>query len=185
MLIFNEKCPFLNFLTPPPKKYFFLKKCSLWNPMGWRENWKRKKGGEVKNFFDPLPPCLWSEMEMEKILIWNECDFDLKWIWIWSEMDVYFISNECVFATAPTVSAVAKGPHFFFSFFFFFVGPLLDWSGQTLHFSHWSTQTEGSTHACSSHKRSCVAHCTHLSADGLSTWYKWSLVVAVSNQLIT
>ena len=72
------------------------------------------------------------------------------------------------FATAPTVSAVAKDPHFF-SFSFFFVGPLSDWSGQTLLFSYWSTQTECSTHACSS-QQSCVAHCTHLSADGFSTW---------------
>ena len=91
------------------------------------------------------------------------------------------------FLHRPEVSADAKGPHFFFIFIFIFflLGPLLDWSGQTLHFSHWSTQTECSTHACSSHKRSCVAHYTRLSADGLSTWYKWSLVVAVSNQLIT
>ena len=63
---------------------------------------------------------------------------------------------DIVFATAPTVSAVAKDPHFFF---FFFVGPLSDWSGQTLLFSYWSTQTECSTHACSS-QQSCVAHCT-------------------------
>ena len=72
---------------------------------------------------------------------------------------VFFI----FFATAPTVSAVAKDPHFFS-----FVGPLSDWSGQTLLFSYWSTQTECSTHACSS-QQSCVAHCAHLSADGLTT----------------
>ena len=34
---------------------------------------------------------------MDMILIWNGYEFDLKWIWFWSEMDVYFISNECVF----------------------------------------------------------------------------------------
>ena len=64
--------------------------------------------------------------------------------------------SNTIFATAQTVSAVAKDPHFFF----FFVGPLSDWSGQTLLFSYWSTQTECSTHACSS-QQSCVAHCTH------------------------
>ena len=76
------------------------------------------------------------------------------------------------------MSAVAKDPHFFSSF----VGPLSDWSGQTLLFSYWSTQTECSTHACSS-QQSCVALCAHLSADGFTTWYKFSLVVAVDNPL--
>ena len=51
-----------------------------------------------------------------------------------------------LFATALSVSAVAKGPHFFF-IFIFSLGPLLDWSGQILLLSHWSTQTECSTHA--------------------------------------
>ena len=36
------------------------------------------------------------------------------------------------------MSAVAKDPHFSFIIIFFFIGPLLDWSGQTVLFSHWS-----------------------------------------------
>ena len=39
------------------------------------------------------------------------------------------------FAMAPTVSAVAKEPQLSF---LIFGGPLLDWSGQTVLFSHWS-----------------------------------------------
>ena len=45
-----------------------------------------------------------------------------------------------IFATAPTVSAVAKGPHFFIIIIIIiiFLGPLSDWSEQTVLFSHWS-----------------------------------------------
>ena len=32
--------------------------------------------------------------------------------------------------------------------FFFFRGPLLDWFGQIMLYSHWSTQTWRSTNAC-------------------------------------
>ena len=35
--------------------------------------------------------------------------------------------------------------HIFFSFFFSFRGPLLDWFGQIMLYSHWSTQTRRST----------------------------------------
>ena len=46
------------------------------------------------------------------------------------------------------MSAVGKEPHFFFFFSFFFRGPLLDWLGQIMLYSHWSTQTWRSTHEC-------------------------------------
>ena len=46
------------------------------------------------------------------------------------------------------MSAVGKEIHFFFFFSFFFRGPLLDWSGQIMLYSHWSTQTWRSTNAC-------------------------------------
>ena len=35
----------------------------------------------------------------------------------------------------------------FFFFFFIFRGPLLDWFGQIMLYSHWLTQTWCSTHA--------------------------------------
>ena len=46
-----------------------------------------------------------------------------------------------VFPTVQTMSAVGKEPHFFFR------GPLLDWLGQIMFYSHWLTQTWCSTHA--------------------------------------
>ena len=45
------------------------------------------------------------------------------------------------------MSAVGKEPHFSF-FLFFSRGPLLDWFGQIMLFSHWLTQTWRSTNAC-------------------------------------
>ena len=53
-----------------------------------------------------------------------------------------------LFPTAPTISAVGKEPHLSsFFFFYFFRGPLLDWFGQIMLYSHWSTQTWRSTNA--------------------------------------
>ena len=57
-----------------------------------------------------------------------------------------------IFPTAPTMSAVGKEPHLF-SFSFSSSssssrGPLLDWFGQIMLYSHWSTQTWRSTNAC-------------------------------------
>ena len=49
-----------------------------------------------------------------------------------------------IFPTAPTMSAVGKEPHLFSSF----KGPLLDWFGQIILYSHWSTQIWRSTNAC-------------------------------------
>ena len=48
------------------------------------------------------------------------------------------------------MSAVGKEPHLFSSssFFSFSTGPLLDWLGQIMLYSHWSTQTWRSTNAC-------------------------------------
>ena len=54
---------------------------------------------------------------------------------------------QCIFPTAPTMSAVGKEPHLRV-FFLFFRGPLLDWFGQIMLYSHWSTQTWRSTNAC-------------------------------------
>ena len=51
-----------------------------------------------------------------------------------------------LFSTAPTMSAVGKEPHFSFSSFSS-RGPLLDWFGQIILYSHWSTQTWRSTNA--------------------------------------
>ena len=51
----------------------------------------------------------------------------------------------CIFPTAPTMSAVGKEPHLSS---FFIRGPLLDWFGQIMLYSHWSTQTCRSTKAC-------------------------------------
>ena len=45
------------------------------------------------------------------------------------------------------MSAVGKEPHLCFSFFIF-RGPLLDWLGQIMLYSHWSIQTWRSTNAC-------------------------------------
>ena len=52
-----------------------------------------------------------------------------------------------IFPTAPTMSAVGKEPHLFFSFSSSIRGPLLDWFGQIMLYSHWSTQTWRSTNA--------------------------------------
>ena len=49
-----------------------------------------------------------------------------------------------IFPTAPTMSAVGKEPHLSF----FSRGPLSDWLGQIMLYSHWSTQTWRSTNAC-------------------------------------
>ena len=57
------------------------------------------------------------------------------------------ISFFIIFPTAPTMSAVGKEPHLSF-FLLFFRGPLLDWFGQIMLYSHWSTQTWCSTNAC-------------------------------------
>ena len=54
--------------------------------------------------------------------------------------------NISIFPTAPTMSAVGKEPHFFFSFSS--RGPLLDWFKKIMLFSHWSTKTWRSTNAC-------------------------------------
>ena len=56
-------------------------------------------------------------------------------------VDVCVIAD--VFQTATTMSAVGKEPHFFSSF----RGPLLDWFGQIMLYSHWPTQTWRSTNA--------------------------------------
>ena len=54
-----------------------------------------------------------------------------------------------VFPLFLTVSAGDEDPHFFFIFFFLFLGgPLLDWFRQILFYFHWSTHTWCSTHAC-------------------------------------
>ena len=45
------------------------------------------------------------------------------------------------------MSAVGKEPHLS-SFLSSFRGPLLDWFGQIMLYSHWSTQTWRSTNAC-------------------------------------
>ena len=50
-------------------------------------------------------------------------------------------SNIVIFPTAPTMSAVGKEPHLFSFSSFFSRGPLLDWFGQIMLYSHWSTQT--------------------------------------------
>ena len=57
-----------------------------------------------------------------------------------------FIFFLVIFPTAPMMSAVGKEPHL--SFFFSFRGPLLDWFGQIMLYSHWVTQTWRSTNAC-------------------------------------
>ena len=44
------------------------------------------------------------------------------------------------------MSAVGKEPHLSSSFSF--RGPLLDWFGQIMLYSHWLTQTWRSTNAC-------------------------------------
>ena len=57
-----------------------------------------------------------------------------------------------VFQTVPVRDGpVCKLPHFFFMLLLllFSLGPLLDWIGQTLLYSYWSTETE-----CSEHSRS-------------------------------
>ena len=57
-----------------------------------------------------------------------------------------------VFQTVPVRDGpVCKVPHFFFMLLLllFSLGPPLDWLGQTLLYSHWSTETE-----CSKHSRS-------------------------------
>ena len=40
----------------------------------------------------------------------------------------------------------------------------MDWFTQIMLYSHWSTQTECSTHSCSKQPlmKLCVAHCTHV-----------------------
>ena len=56
----------------------------------------------------------------------------------------------CCFSDGPRQRrTVCNIPLFFFSFFSFFRGLLTDWFRQTLFYSHWSTQTECSTHSCS------------------------------------
>ena len=67
--------------------------------------------------------------------------------WIFSSSRGIFVPLEPVFPTAPTMSAVGKEPHLSSSFFSF-RGPLSDWFGQIMLYSHWSTQTWRSTNAC-------------------------------------
>ena len=81
-------------------------------------------------------------------------------------------SNACCtfFLTGPVEDGPSAKDHIFFTFLFFFFffsfsrGPLLDWFTQIMLYSHWSTQTECSTHSRSKQPlmKLCVAHCTHL-----------------------
>ena len=78
---------------------------------------------------------------------------------------------------------VSKRPHLF-SFFSFSRGPLSDWSRQTQLYSHWSTQTECSTHLYSKQQLMKLCGCSlYRRAVGFCTQFKWSPVKTVANPL--
>ena len=80
---------------------------------------------------------------------------------------------ETFFWRAPSRRPVSKGPHLSFFSFFSSRGPLLDWFRQIMLYSHWSTQTECSTHSCSKQPLMKLCGCSlYRRAVGFSTQYK-------------